>query len=120
MVEIEDEQNLDIGMDKFKQQFEGNQIMEKFDKDVFEVLIRKVIIWEETDNKQISPRTLIFVLKNGKSSKKQEADLEEIKNYPVILQFDSSKDIIHFDKVATFTYEKNIESYIKVKVVMGI
>lgn len=49
ILEIEDEQNLDMGTDKFKKQFESSQIMERFDKDVFEVLIRKVIIGEETD-----------------------------------------------------------------------
>ncbi len=52
-------------LNKFKSLFKNIDIMPKFDKDVFECLIDKVIIGEIEDNGTINPYTLRFICKNG-------------------------------------------------------
>ena len=50
---------------KFKSLFKNIDIMPKFDKDVFECLIDKVIIGEIEENGIINPYTIRFICKNG-------------------------------------------------------
>ena len=52
-------------LNKFKSLFKNIDIMPKFDKDVFECLIDKVIIGEIEENGTITPYTIRFICKNG-------------------------------------------------------
>lgn len=52
-------------LNKFKSLFKNIDIMPKFDKDVFECLIDKVIIGEVAENGTINPYTIRFICKNG-------------------------------------------------------
>ena len=46
-LELEDSISLNQGLNKFKTLFKDNEIMPEFDKDVFELMIEKVIIGEK-------------------------------------------------------------------------
>jgi len=52
-------------LNKFKSLFKNIDIVPKFDKDVFECLIDKVIIGEIEENGTINPYTIRFICKNG-------------------------------------------------------
>ena len=52
-------------LNKFKSLFKNIDIMPKFDKDVFECLIDKVIIGEIEEDGIINPYTIRFICKNG-------------------------------------------------------
>ena len=52
-------------LNKFKSLFKNIDIMPKFDKDVFECLIDKVIIGEIQEDGKINPYTIRFICKNG-------------------------------------------------------
>ena len=52
-------------LNKFKSLFKNIDIMPKFDKDVFECLIDKVVIGEPLENGTINPYTIRFICKNG-------------------------------------------------------
>lgn len=52
-------------LNKFKSLFKNINIMPKFDKDVFECLIDKVIIGETLEEGTINPYTIRFICKNG-------------------------------------------------------
>jgi hypothetical protein len=48
------------------------KIMPNFDKDVFELMIEKVIIGERESKGKINPRVITFILKNGNEIKCEE------------------------------------------------
>lgn len=52
-------------LNKFKSLFKNIDIMPKFDKDVFECLIDKVIIGETLEDGIINTYTIRFICKNG-------------------------------------------------------
>ena len=52
-------------LNKFKDLFKNMEIMKKFDKDVFECLIDKVVIGETLEYGKINPYTIRFICKNG-------------------------------------------------------
>ncbi len=68
-LEIEDSMSLNQGLNKFKTLFKDNEIMPKFDKDVFELMIEKVIIGEKDSKGKINPRVITFVMKSGNEIK---------------------------------------------------
>ena len=49
-----------------------NEIMPNFDKDVFELMIEKVIIGEKDSKGKINPRVITFILKSGNEIKCEE------------------------------------------------
>lgn len=51
-------------LNKFKSLFKNIDIIPKFDKDVFECLIDKVVIGETLENGEINPYTIRFICKN--------------------------------------------------------
>jgi len=64
--------------------------MPKFDKDVFELMIERVIIGEKEENGNINPRVITFILKSGneikckddkKEQKNQQSSYEVSQNY---------------------------------------
>ena len=71
-IEVEDSNSLNQGLNKFKSLFKDDEIMSEFDKDVFELMIEKVIIGEKEANGNINPRVITFILKSGNEIKCQE------------------------------------------------
>lgn len=71
-LEIEDSISLNQGLNKFKTLFKDNEIMPNFDKDVFELMIEKVIIGEKDSKGKINPRVITFILKSGNEIKCEE------------------------------------------------
>lgn len=68
-LEIEDSISLNQRLNKFKTLFKDNEIMPKFDKEVFELMIEKVIIGEKDTNGKTNPRAITFLLKSGNEIK---------------------------------------------------
>lgn len=62
--------SLNQGLNKFKTLFKDNEIMPNFDKDVFELMIEKVII--EKKGSKGNPRVITFILKSGNEIKCEE------------------------------------------------
>ena len=58
-------ESIKLRLNKFKSLFKNIDIMPKFDKDVFECLIDKVVIGETLENGTINPYTIRFICKNG-------------------------------------------------------
>ena len=58
-------ESIKLRLNKFKSLFKNIDIMPKFDKEVFECLIDKVIIGEVAENGAINPYTIRFICKNG-------------------------------------------------------
>ena len=71
-LEIEDSMSLNQGLNKFKTLFKDNKIMPNFDKDVFELMIEKVIIGEKDSKEKVDPRVITFILKSGNEIKCEE------------------------------------------------
>lgn len=71
-LELEDSIILNQGLNKFKTLFKDNEIMPEFDKDVFELMIEKVIIGERDTNGKANSRVITFILKSGNEIKCQE------------------------------------------------
>lgn len=68
-LETEDSMSLNQGLNKFKTLFKDNEIMPSFDKDVFELMIEKVIIGEKDSKGKVNPRVITFMLKSGNEIK---------------------------------------------------
>lgn len=68
-IELEDSISLNQGLNKFKTLFKDNEIMPEFDKDVFELMIEKVIIGEKDSKGKVNPRVITFILKSGNEIK---------------------------------------------------
>ena len=64
--------SLNQGLNKFKTLFKDNEIMPNFDKDVFELMIEKVIIGEKGSKGKANPRVITFILKSGNEIKCEE------------------------------------------------
>ena len=114
----DEDSNLEIGLKKIEEFLKNNKIMPEFDSDIFEALVKKVIIGEEGD-----PMAICFVLKNGDECKdnienRHEKLMEEsiTSNQNVVLSFYSKQNIISFgtNKIGK---TKKILDKIKVKVV---
>lgn len=143
-LELEDSISLNQGLNKFKTLFKDNEIMPEFDKDVFELMIEKVIIGEMGADKKANPRVITFILKSGneikcENNKNQQSSYEDSKNYlqetsdtrgvlcsdgvkeqPIIVEFTSFQDSIMFHKRGRFGLEKVKNSEIHVKVVLDM
>lgn len=147
-LELEDSISLNQGLNKFKTLFKDNKIMREFDKDVFELIIEKVIIGEEEQNGKANPRVITFILKSGneikckedeKEDKNQQSSYEVSQNYlqpmcelcgslcvarvkelPIVLEFTSFQDTIMFHKRGRFGLEKVQNFEINVKVVLDM
>lgn len=69
MAKQEDEKNLKRRTKEFKALLEKNQVLEEFDRGVFESIIEKVIVGEIDENGNKDPYKLTFVYKTGISNK---------------------------------------------------
>ena len=147
-LELEDSISLNQGLNKFKTLFKDNEIMAEFDKDIFELMIERVIIGEKETNGKNNPRVITFILKSGNEIKCQEDKIKDdlqqssyeasqnylqtvceprgvlcvagVKEMPVILEITSFQDTIMFHKRGRFGLEKVKNSEINVKVVLDM
>lgn len=71
--------SLNQGLNKFKTLFKDNEIMPNFDKDVFELMIEKVIIGEKDSKGKINPRVITFILKSGNEIKCEDSNDSVVK-----------------------------------------
>ena len=101
-LEIEDSMSLNQGLNKFKTLFKDNEIMPNFDKDVFELIIEKVIIGEKDSKGKINPRVITFILKSG-----NEIKCEEDKNSTA-----EKNSVVQNDKNQQSSYEAH-ENYLQ-------
>ena len=98
--------------------------MPEFDKDVFELMIEKIIIGEKESNGKTNPRVITFILKSGneikckddeKEQKNQQSSYEASENYlqpmceprGVLLGAISKR----FDTIAQFTAFEDFVSF---------
>ena len=58
-------ESIKLRLNKFKSLFKNIDIMPKFDKDIFECLMNKVVIGETLEDGTINPYTIRFICKNG-------------------------------------------------------
>ena len=112
-----EDNNLQIGLEKIEEILKQNQIMPEFDSDVFEAIIKKVIIGEEND-----PMSVCFILKSGdelkdnvKDRHEKIIDKKENVEQNIILNFYSKQKIINFDSIKVGKRKKILDK-IKVKV----
>lgn len=145
-LEVEDTMSLNQGLSKFKNLFKDNEIMSTFDKDVFELMIEKVIIGEKDNNGKTNPRVITFILKSGNEIKcqedKKQGNLQQSsyevgknylqtgcepcgmllgamsKRYDEIVEFTAFEDFISFDRKSKNKI-KRIENH-KIKVTMEV
>ena len=117
-LEKEDKANIEVGLQKIEKILLNSKIMPEFDKDVFEAIVKKIIIGQEDD-----PLAVIFVLKNGDEYKNsmqeiQEEVKEEItyRREDIILDFFSNQKIVNFEPNGVGKTKKKIDK-IRVKVV---
>ena len=92
-------ESIKLRLNKFKSLFKNIDIMPKFDKDVFECLIDKVVIGETLEDGTINPYTIRFICKNGteincKDKFKNVSDKQAIK-------FTTTSDKQHSNNTAT-------------------
>ena len=71
-LEIEDSMSLNQRLNKFKTLFKDYEIMPNFDKDIFELMIEKIIIGEKDSKGKVDPRVITFILKSGNEIKCEE------------------------------------------------
>ena len=118
--------------------------MLEFDKDVFELMIEKVIIGEKEEKGNIDPRVITFILKSGneikcqddkKEQKNQQSSYEVSKNYlqpmcepcrvllgaiskrfNTIAQFTAFEDFISFEKKGKNKVKRTENHKIKVTI----
>ena len=117
-LEKEDKANIEVGLQKIEKILLNSKIMPEFDKDVFEAIVKKIIIGQEDD-----PLAVIFVLKNGDEYKNsmqeiQEEVKEEItyRREDIILDFFSNQKKVNFEPNVEGKTKKIIDK-IRVKVV---
>lgn len=145
-LELEDSISLNQGLNKFKTLFKDNEIMPEFDKDVFELMIEKVIIGEKEQDGNTNPRVITSILKSGNEIRcqedknqdnLQESSYEVSQNYlqlmcepcgmllgaiskrfDTIVEFTAFKDFISFDRKSK-NKVKRIENH-KIKVTIEV
>lgn len=134
--------SLNQWLNKFKALFKDNEIMPNFDKDVFELIIEKVIIGEKDSKGKINPRVITFILKSGneikcEEDKNQQSSYEAQENYlqnvsepcwmllgaiskrfDTIVEFTAFEDFISFEKKGKNKI-KRVENH-KIKVTIEV
>lgn len=125
--ELEDEKRIDSGIEKIRKIFRNDAVIEKFDKDVFDALVYKVIIGEKTKNGK-DPYTIKFIFKSGFETYNTEEDIELIETKlktaiaqeeSTILDFISSQSFTKFEKNDDGSLSKNLQNNVRVKVLLN-
>lgn len=126
---LEDEKRIDSGIEKIRKIFQNESIIEKFDKDVFDALVYKVIIGETTKNEENDPYAIKFIFKSGFESYNSKEDIQLIetklktaieKEETTILDFTSMQNFTRFEKEKDGSLSKNVQNEIHVKVMLNV
>ena len=126
--ELEDEKRIDSGIAKIRQIFQNETVIEKFDKDVFDALVYKVIIGEKTKDGD-DPYTIKFIFKSGFESYDAKEDIQLIETKlktaiaeeeTTILDFTSMQNFTTFEKQKDGSLSKNIQNEVHVKVMLNV
>lgn len=117
----DEDKSLQNGLRKIENILKSNQIMPEFDAEIFEALVKKIVIGE-ADN----PMTVCFVLKNGTEGKEnvQERHEELLKSRDeefenTIMTFYSNQKVVNFENDKFGKIKKTFDK-IKVKVVYNL
>ena len=118
IMDKKDENTVEIGLGKIENILRNNKIMPEFDGDVFEAIVKKVIVGEKDD-----PMAVCFILKNGNEYKDStEERHEKIKedihydNQDIVLDFFSHQNVVNFESNGIGKTKKLLDK-IRVKVV---
>lgn len=63
--EIQSEEAITLRLKRFKEIFDNNVILEKFDREIFECLIERMVIGEEKEDGTYDPYTIKFICRGG-------------------------------------------------------
>ena len=126
--ELEDERKIDSGIEKIRKIFQNETSMDKFDKDVFDALVYKVIIGERTKSGD-DPYTIKFIFKSGFEDYNLKEDIQLIETKlktamnqeeNTILDFTSMQNFTRFEKESDGSLSKNIQTEVHVKVMLNV
>ena len=127
---IEDETNVKNGIEKYRNIFEKNEIINEFDKDVFDALVDYVVVGGYDEHGQKDNYMLRFICKSQfKESNKNEVTREYITqtygnsgcdNNIIVLDFINRQNCISFDRDEEGRYNKKVITQIRVKVEMPL
>ena len=127
---VEDEKNIEKGLEKFKNVFEQNDMLNEFDKDVFDALVDYVVVGGFDKNGQRDNYMLRFICKNQfKESGKDKITKEYITNKYgkngcdnnlVILDFINRQNCMSFDRDENGRYNKKVVNQIRVRIEMSL
>ena len=125
---IEDKENIETGISKFKELLDTNIKLEEFDKDIFNALIDYIIVGGYDEKGNPDPYLLRFICKNNFDiTKIKDIDKEKItqkdnilKKSNVLLEFISNQRVFNFERDEEGRIRKNILNKIRVKVEFDI
>ena len=126
---LEKEDNLKNKIEEIKNLLKNNEIITEFDREVFDILVDKIIIGETDSEGNNNPYVISFVLKNGKNAdgtiseekeskvKKQKIKTINIEDKNVVCEIKSFQKLKIFEKDEDLFRNKKQLEYIKVKVI---
>lgn len=126
---LEKEDNLKNKIEEIKNLLKNNEIITEFDREVFDILVDKIIIGETDSEGNNNPYVISFVLKSGKNAdgtiaeekeskvKKQKIKTINIEDKNVVCEIKSFQKLKIFEKDEDLFRNKKQLEYIKVKVI---
>lgn len=129
---VNKEDNLKSKMEEIKNLLKSHDIINEFDREVFDILVDKVIIGEIDEEGNKNPYVMSFILKSRKNSdscklakepekkiKKKSIKSISIEDKNVICEIKSFQKLKIFEKDEDLFRTKKQLDYIKIKVVMN-
>lgn len=129
---VNKEDNLKSKMEEIKNLLKSHDIITEFDREVFDILVDKVIIGETDEEGNKNPYVISFILKNSKKSdsdelsedskkkvKKKSIKTISIEDKNVICEIKSFQKLKIFEKDEDLSRTKKQFEYIKVKVAVN-
>jgi len=126
---VKKEDNLKSRIEEIKNLLRSNDIITEFDREVFNILVDKIIIGETDSEGNNNPYVISFVLKSGKNNndtileekeskvKKQKIKTINIQDKNVVCEIKSFQKLNIFEKDEDLFRNKKQLEYIKVKVI---
>ena len=127
---IEKEDSIKGKIEGIKELLKKNQIITEFDREVFNILVDKVIIGGIDENENINPYIINFILKNNKTNnddeiskneekraKKQDINYIDIKDKNILCEVKSFQRLKIFEKDEDLFRSKKQLEYITVRIV---
>lgn len=127
---IEKEDSIKGKIEGIKELLKKNQIITEFDREVFNILVDKVIIGGIDENENINPYIINFILKNNKTNnddeiskneekraKKQDINYIDIKDKNILCEVKNFQRLKIFEKDEDLFRSKKQLEYITVRIV---